>query len=524
MKRISGYIAAGIATICLVITSCTADFEDFNTPKYQPTNLPASAFFPQMLDRLANPQQNNCQWFNTMYSCYGGQITAPHSWSRSTLFSTFNVDDAWNNNIVPSYLTSFYPSFFSVQRQTGSQGYTYALASVLRVYVIHVVASIQGPVPYTSVADGALSVPYDSEEEAWTAMFEELDEAIRVLKQAATVSGLDELNNVDRIYGGDLNKWIKFANTLKLRMAIRISGVAPVLAREKAEEAVRDGVMTSVSDSAYDHLNGRQPNGYNIVATWGELKANATLTAYMNGYNDPRREKYFTPQTKDSKAPYQYIGVRSGIAGALKEDYATASGLIYEGLTNTTPMPVMFAAEAYFLRAEGALKGWNMDGTAQGLYEEGIRNSMQEWGVTNETTISNYISNTTNRPASHTDLFNTSHNHTAPSTIPIGWSGASTQEQHLEQIITQKWIANLTISLEGWCDFRRTGYPKIFEPVNNLSQWGCTNERQVRRLRFPLNEYNTNRENVEAAIQMLSSATDSENTDLWWAKKANGSY
>ena len=522
MKRISGYIAAGIATIGVIITSCTADFEDFNTPKYQPTGLPASAFFPQMLDRLANPQQNDCQWFNTMYSCYGGQITAPNSWSRSTLFSTFNVDDAWNNNIVPSYLTSFYPSFFSVQHQTGSQGYTYALACVLRVYVIQVVASIQGPVPYTQVANGRLAVPYDDEQTAWTAMFEELDEAINILKQAATVSGLDELNNVDRVYGGDLNQWIKFANTLKLRMALRISGVAPELAQKKAEEAVKDGVMTSTADSAYDKLNGRQPNGYNIVASWNELKANATLTSYMNGYNDPRREKYFTRQTRNS-AMGNYIGVRSGIDGALKADYASASGLIYEELPNTTPMPVMFAAEAYFLRAEGALNGWNMDGDAKSLYEDGIRCSMQEWGI-EDAQITSYISNTTNRPASHTDLFNTSHNHAAPSTIPIGWNGASDDEQHLEQIITQKWIANFTISLEGWCDFRRTGYPKIFEPVDNLSPWGCTNERQVRRLRFPLNEYNTNRENVEAAIQMLSTASDSENTDLWWAKKANGSY
>ena len=521
MKRVLRYMA-GMAATCLFIAGCTSGFVDFNTPKYQPTGLPEASFFPQMLDRLANPQQNDCQWYNTMYSCYGGQITAPHSWSRSTLFSTFNVDDAWNNNIVPGYLTGFYPAFFAVQRQTESQGYIYAMASLLRVYVIHVVASIQGPVPYTQVADGRLAVPFDSEQTAWTAMFAELDDAIRIIKQASQTSGLDELNNVDRIYGGDLNQWLKFANTLKLRMAVRISGVAPDLARTKAEEAVKDGVMTSPADSAYDMLNGRQPNGYNIVASWGEVKANATLTSYMNGYNDPRREKYFTRQTRNS-AMGNYIGVRSGIADALKSEYASASGLIYEGLPNTTPMPVMFAAEAYFLRAEGALKGWEMGGTPQSLYESGIRCSMQEWGVA-DAQITSYIANTTAVPASHTDLFNSSHNHAAPSTIPIGWNGVSTTEKHLEQIITQKWIANFTISLEGWCDFRRTGYPVIFEPVNNLSPWGCTNERQVRRLRFPLNEYNTNRSNVEAAVQLLSSANDSENVDLWWAKKSNGNY
>lgn len=521
MKRISIFIAA-LAAMGLVAGGCTSGYEDFNTPPYQPSKLPAAAFFPQMFDRLANPQQNECQFFNAMYSCYGGQITAPHSWGRQTLFSTFNVDDGWNNAVVPDYLTKFYPAFFAVQRQTESQGYLYAMASLMRVYVMHVVASIQGPLPYTKVGDGEFAVPFDDEETAWKAMFAELDEAIRIIRQASTVTGLDELAGVDRIYDGDLAKWLKFANTLKLRMAIRISGKVPEYARQKAEEAVSDGVMTSMNESAYDHLNGRQPNGYNIVGSWNEVKANATLTAYMNGYNDPRRAKYFTTQTADySKS--QYTGFRSGIAGISKDNFSGCSGLIYEAVSNTTPMPVMFAAEAYFLRAEGALKGWSMGGTAKDLYEAGIRCSMQEWGI-GDSQIGSYIANTYSRPAQHIDLYNASYNHAAPSTITIAWNSVSTDEQHLEQIITQKWIANFTISLEGWSDFRRTGYPYIFEPVDNLSPWGCDNIRQVRRLRFPLAEYNTNGDNVKAAVQMLSSPNDSENVDLWWARKANGGY
>lgn len=523
MKRIFIFMA-GIAALSIAASGCTSGYEQFNTPPYQPSHLPVASLFPEIFDCLAAPQQNDCQWLNTMYSCYGGQVTAPQSWQgRTTLFATFNVDDSYNDGIVPKYFTMFYPSFFNIQRQTGSAGYTYAMARMLRVYVMQMVASIQGPLPYTKVASGEYAVAYDDEETAWKAMFVELDEAIRILEQAAE-RGLTDLNNVDRIYTGDIRKWLKFANTLKLRMAIRISGAAPDFAREKAEEAVQAGVMESEDDSAYDLLNGRQPNGYNIMASWGELKANATLTSYMSGYDDPRGEKYFTKQTFDTSSNAQkWVGVRSGIKGCIPSTYKKYSGLIYESLSNTTKMPVMYAAEAYFLRAEGALKNWNMGGTAKDLYEKGIRCSMKEWGIGDDKANA-YIANTTLKPAAFRDYVNAAHNHAAPSDITIAWNSVSSDEKHLEQIITQKWIANFTISLEGWCDFRRTGYPCIFEPVDNLSPWGCTDQRQVRRLRFPLKEYNTNKANVEAAIKLLSSASDSENTDLWWAKKANGSY
>jgi len=104
----------------------------------------------------------------------------------------------------------------------------------------------------------------------------------------------------NKLYKGDCSKWLKFANTLKLRMAIRISGVEPEYAQTKAQEAVLGGVMESVGDSSYDTTNGGiNENGYAIVSGWPEVRANACLVSYMNGYNDPRRPAYFTPQYSD---------------------------------------------------------------------------------------------------------------------------------------------------------------------------------------------------------------------------------
>lgn len=113
--------------------------------------------------------------------------------------------------------------------------------------------------------------------------------------------------------------------------------------------------------------------------------ANACITSYMSGYQDPRREKYFLPSAYDGS----YMGVRSGIAGMNKSNYVEYSHMIYsEEANKTAPMPVMLASEAAFLRAEGALKGWNMGGDAKSFYEQGIRLSFDQWGLPELPTIS----------------------------------------------------------------------------------------------------------------------------------------
>ncbi|MBE6182171.1 MAG: SusD/RagB family nutrient-binding outer membrane lipoprotein [Rikenellaceae bacterium] len=520
MNKILKYIS-GIVLLSTVV-GCTSGFEKFNTNPYEPATLPVTSFFPAMIDCLASPEENPCQRNNTFWACFGGYVTAPHSWSRNTLFSTYSADDDWNKWTVNWYYEHFYTSWFEVARLTENQGYYYQMAQLLRVYTMQMVASLQGPMSYSQIAAGQFYVPYDNEETAWKAMFDDLDAAI-VEIQSAVTSTSRPLEDVDRVYGGDNSKWLKFANTLKLRMAMRISNADPEYARQKAEEAVAGGVMTSTSDSAYDLLNGRYPNGYyQISAGWGgEAKANASIVSYMNGYNDPRREKYFTAQTAvEGSDPY--MGVRSGIQGMVKNDYINYSGLIYEESNGkTAPMPVMLAAEAAFLRAEGALKGWNMGGTAQDLYEQGVRLSFEEWGASG---VDAYLADNTSTPADYTDAVNTSNSIANKSTITIAWDNGASNEKKLERIITQKWIAGYPNGLEGWSDFRRTGYPYIFPPKNNLSTQGCTNERGQRRLRFSVDEYSNNRANVTAAVQMLSNGTDSDNTDLWWALKSGSKY
>ncbi len=514
MNKIYKYVL-GVIALGAVASGCTSGYEKFNTNPYEPTELPVTSYFPGMMDCLASPEENPCQRNNTFWACFGGYVTAPNSWSRSTLFATFNVDDGWNKWSQDWYFTEgsgkgIYPGWFAISRVTGGEGYYYQMAQLLRVYVMSMIASMQGPMPYSNIADGNFNVAYDDEKTAWEAMFNDLDVAIAEIRNA-TLSSARPLEVVDRIYAGDNTKWLKFANTLKLRMAMRISNAAPALAKQKAEEAVAAGVMESIDDSAYDMLNGRYRNGYYQVGTaWGgEVKANASIVSYMNGYNDPRRAAYFTEQTTEIADAPTYMGVRSGIAGVEKATYAAYSGLNYG---EHDPMPIMYAAEAAFLRAEGALKGWNMGGTAQDFYEKGVRLSFEEWGVGG---ADEYLADATSIPANYSDMGNSTYNCTNKSRVTIKWANDGKQ---LERIITQKWIAMYPNGLEGWSDFRRTGFPYIFPPHNNLSTVITDAEHGQRRLRFSETEYNNNKVNVMSAVQMLSNKQDTDATELWWAQ------
>lgn len=525
MKGIYKLILA-FCTVALM-TGCIGKFEEYNRNPYQPPTVPKSNLLSSMFNVYASPQQNDCQFNNTMWACYSGHVTTPTNWNRGTgVFAYFNPEDGWNQSTTNTFFSKIYSPLFIIEESTGKVGVIYAIAQLTRIHAMQQVATMQGPIPYSQVKAGNTQVAYDDEPTAWAAMFDDLDAVIDVLK--ANPTGIDEdLAEVDQIYNGSLAKWLKFANTLKLRMAIRISGADPVLAQKKAEEAVADGVMTGVADSAYDNTNsGQTNNGYKIVDDWGELKANACLVSYMNGYEDPRRSAYFTEA--ESWLGGGYIGVRSGTT--TPPSPGTYSGYSSFKIANVAgngksdpgenPMPIMYASEAAFLRAEGALKGWNMGGTAQALYEEGIRLSFEEFGVSG---ADSYITNSTLTPGDHRDPIYASDDYSNKSEITIAWNEGATDAEKLERIITQKWIANLLNPIEGWADFRRTGYPRIFPPAVNASPDGCTLERQMRRLKFPLTEYNGNRENTEAAAAFLSGG-DKFSSDLWWALKANGQY
>jgi hypothetical protein len=175
----------------------------------------------------------------------------------------------------------------------------------------------------------------------------------------------------------------------------------------------------------------------------------------------------------------------------------------------STPANVMCAAEAWFLRAEGAMLGWNMGGTAKELYETGIKNSMIQWGITDEAVIQNYI-NSTAVPVAPGDYLNSP----AVTDIPVKFSAnANVQE---EQIATQKWLALFPDGMEAWADYRRGHYNKLY-PVANSDNPDLTDPatQWIRRITFLESEKQSNGEEVEKAVDLLG-GPDKITTALWW--------
>ena len=501
-------------SLLLGAAGCTDKFEDFNTNPKAPTMGDMEGDFAytatligNMIPVVAIGQENDFQMIYQMIGCeYGRMTSASNMWGTDGMFATYNPRLGWQGYPFDKMMSDYmYTPYFKIRDASNGEGLVYHWANLLRIFGTVQISDMYGPTPFTMVGSGNnFAVAYDDMPDLYNAMFAELDEAIAALKEASGTNAT--FANTDYIYHGDISKWVKFANTLKLRMAMRIVNPNPTLAQQKAEEAVADmgGLISEPADAAWsDNIPGG--NALNkVTAIWGEGRISADITAYMNGYSDPRLEKYAKTAEDGS-----YTGARSGVY-RYSEGFSDYSLTIYE---SGDKLLSISASESWFLRAEGALRGWNMGGTAKELYEQGVTVSMQERGAT----IGNYLESEAT-PANYTALENASYNCAAQSTICPKYDENASFETNLERIIVQKWLGNFPNGWESWADFRRTGYPKWFPVVNNLSTDGVTSERGMRRIPYPQSEFNTNAANVKAAIQMLG-GPDTGATDLWWAKK-----
>jgi hypothetical protein len=515
-----------ICTCLLMLSfSCTDNFEYYNTHRTNPSPEDMTVveqvgtLFPGMLYLMHNAHENDNQMIEQMVgNQYGGYMVTNNNW-QGTNFGTFNPSAGWVEYPFNKLFSGFYANYFKIADVTGKKGYIYAWATIVRVAVMLRVTDTYGPIPYSMMGDGNMQVSYDEEQAVYHNMIDGLTESVATL--TAFVGGSTGTNSIlaeyDAVYRGDFTRWIKFANSLKLRMAVRIAHVDEAYAKQAMQEALAGiGPIESNSDNAFLPTTD---NPYRKSAIeWnngnGDVRINATLTAYMNGYKDPRQTKYMTNGTTAST----FTGVRMGIDKIDGSKYKACS---YPNFTADSPLLVFCAAETKFLKAEAALRGW-IAGDARTFYEEGIRTSMEQHGVD----LGNYLTQTGN-PAAYTDPANPANNYPADrfTSITVPWTNGNASTQ-LEKIITQKWLANYPLGFEAWSDFRRTGFPQMMPAVNNLSSGNSMGEienvkgRMVRRLPYPVSEYNGNNEHVTFAVQhMISGGQDVGSADLWWAKK-----
>ena len=479
--------------------------------------------------RWAGTATNTAQFTDVLLGCALSGYLAPakDGWNDKTI-ANYNAGEDWYRVFMASdrIIPVIYANYRTLQNVTDDP-VILAVGEIIKVAAMHRVTDTYGPIPYSKIGqNGEISVPYDSQEDVYKKMFEELNAAIETLASNRT-------NNfsasADVIYGGNVEKWIKFANSLKLRLAMRICYADPELSKQMADEAINDevGLMTSNSDNtlfSYWGTNGntlRFSIRYNIanhedqtVCTTeaGDSHAAAEIVCYMNSYEDPRRPYYFTKTEFDNTQGHQYSGV------------VFANGA-------STPVCWMNAAEVQFLLAEAVAfkeKGtiaYNVSGTAQSYYEQGVRLSFEQYGaegvdtyLQSENTVGNYI-----------DPVGTYNYSSAISSITPKWNASADFEEMQERIITQKWIANWLLGCEAWADWRRTGYPRLMPAEYYNSTWGITQtnvKAGARRMPYPRAERTSNAANYEAGVALLSSWSGSGSVDdmatrLWFDQKTN---
>jgi hypothetical protein len=234
---------------------------------------------------------------------------------------------------------------------------------------------------------------------------------------------------------------------------------------------------------------------------------------FQTGYKDPRQAKYFTEAGISGGG---FHGVRHGISNANQTSLRPMSAPNVASITSeSAPIIWMTAAEVYFLQAEGAMRGWNMNGTAESLYNQGVAISFEQWGLASAAAA--YLADATSVPARFEDAV-LGHSASPTTSIKIKWDDAATNEQKLERIITQKWLAIYPDGQEAWSEFRRTGYPRILPVLANNSNGTIDTQIQIRRLVFPATEYANNAAEVAKAVQMIG-GNDTGGVRLWWDKK-----
>lgn len=534
-------VISGIVMMVLTL-SCTSNFEDFNRNPGEPTGddlkdgyFLIKSHFPTLINYAYPVQENAYQMTQSFIGDVYGRYFSVSKAGWQSHFQTFNAPDNWLKFPMEDTYKYVGRSFFEVEKLAKNEDsfqHLYYFAKILRVTAFQRLTDMHGPLPYTKLRPGDLAVEYDDQETLYNKMFEELEESINYLTEyyKENPDYADNSDLSDNIYGNDYKKWVVYANTLKLRMAMRVRFAAPELAKEKAESAVKHefGVMNTNADNAY---NSFQPNGlYKVAVEWGDARVCADIICYMNGYNDPRRAKYFTT-TKVREWVYEdtwmlkeldkYIGIRSGITVTSQEIAKKYSTSTYTAASKLLIMP---ASESYFLRAEGALLGWDMGGTAQEFYEKGIRISFEQYGITDVDEIEHYLNDEESKPEDYIMydelLIDSSVNYEVKnkSEATVKWDDSADMEEKLEKIITQKWIAMFPLGQEAWSEHRRTGYPKFFPVMINLSGDDSLTDDLASRIPYPNIE--KDKPSYNNVLQLLG-GSDNYATKLWWDKNPN---
>lgn len=408
-----------------------------------------------------------------------------------------------------------------------------AALKIMRVYAYHVMTDAMGDIPYSEAQkglEGNFKPKYDTQQSIYYNMFEELKVAINMMDASKPT-----FKGADVFYGGDIVRWKKFANTLMLRLAMRLSNKDAETAKEWAVLAINGGLMTEQTDIAYLKFNATATNPrapyveFEATQDPDNAQGGKLASTFVNHLKNTRDPRIYVLSVVWTKVGNVYVpdtamanqkGMVPGSILGLPDDFETYSEYspIYWN-RETSPLIVLTPAEAYLLKAEAILRGW-YPGTADDektSYNLAVTSAMKQWVLfpripalaPNINTISDAQINaylTTGYPYKTTGSFT----------------------DRLEQISVQKWVSLLGDDFEIWSNWRRTGYP-VFNwknwNGNNYYPGSVTQGEFFRRMPLPDETASNNENQQEAVIRQgfpldvkIKAQKDALLSRVWWDK------
>lgn len=459
---------------------------------------------------------------------YVGYFGMNNNWRMSTE-STWDFTDNRMHYAYEQLYMKVYQPWVQIFQKVGQSEDTehkeiMALFNIVRVAGWLRATDCFGPIVYSQAGKGSLSPDPDPQAEVYKLMLADLAASVNVLNQATSRL----MPKYDLIYDGNPAAWVKLANSLMLRMAIRARYADPALAAEYttlALDPTKGGVIESVSEEAKIGSSAKLPLLNSLIATidYKECRMGATIWSYLVGYQDPRLEKYFVEGSVYGKDGYFFIA--PGNTEAKQEGYGSAENASVPRVTNTDPLFWLRASEVWFLRAEAALAGL-APGNVQALYETGVKTSMEEWGIS-ASVAHTYVTMAAGLPQKSNpyeyEFGKTYWSYSSDiqeGNVSPKWKEEASDEEKLQRIITQKYLALYPNGVEAWTEYRRTGYPflmRLYDTSFPAKIGADPAARAPERFSFSADEYKGNEEGMQQITTLLG-GPDKGGTKLWWVR------
>jgi hypothetical protein len=467
------------------VQSCSKvkDFGDTNLNPNATTSPIPSALLTNVIARMGGDLVYDAGGVNTGAGLYS-QLFSETQYTEVSRYNkpTYNYDNPYYagpledlQNII-NYNSD--PGTAPIAAQYGSNKNQIAVARILKVHYYKLITDAVGDIPYFSALKGVGTVPYDKQSDIYPALIKELKEAVDQFDNGKGATG-------DVLFGGDNSKWRKYANSLRMMLALNLEKVDPTTGKTEFNAALTHsaGIIANNSDNVVLNFpGGNYPStfyNYYYVTQRKDYAVSKTMTDKLTSMSDPRIGAY-----ADNTIGFPYGLTRDNAVAFANANPNWSFILNTAWRGQATPLTILGAANIDLVRAEAAQLGWTGENVAT-LYANGIMASFQQWGVYNATTYATYMAN------------------------PSVALSAGTE---MQKIASQAWLAWNPSGLEAFDVYRRTGFPALV-PAPGLASI-------PRRMPYGVNDYSYNPANVADAASRYTAngVSDSQYAKVWWDK------